>query len=66
MARDELHVVLDELRIKAMTVSRVNQEASEAVSSMERLTEECHGFTEIFRGGRPWLIRRRGDFRAER
>ena len=43
VARDELHMVRDELRIKATTLSRVNQEASEAVSSVERLTEECHG-----------------------
>ena len=43
MARDEVHVVPDELRVKAMTLSRVSQEASEAGSSLERLTEECHG-----------------------
>ena len=43
VARDKLHVVWDELRIKATTLSRVNQEASEAVSSMERLIEEFHG-----------------------
>ena len=42
VARDELHVVWDELRIKATTLSPVSQEASEAVSSVERLTEECH------------------------
>ena len=36
MARDEIHVVRDELRIKATTLSW-------AVSSVERLTEECHG-----------------------
>ena len=43
MARDELHMVWDELRIKATILSRVNQEAYEAVSSMEHLTDECHG-----------------------
>ena len=43
MARDELHLFRDELRIKATILSRVSQEASEAVSSMELLTEECHG-----------------------
>ena len=43
VARDELHVVQDELRIKSMTLSRVNQEASKAMSSVERLTEECYG-----------------------
>ena len=43
VVRDELHVVRDKLHIKATTLSRVSQEASEAVSSVERLTEECHG-----------------------
>ena len=43
MAKDELHVVRDELRIKATMLSRVSQEASEAVSFVECLTEECHG-----------------------
>ena len=42
MARDELHMVRDELRSKATTLSRVSQEASVAVSSVECLTEECH------------------------
>ena len=42
MAKDELHVVRDELRIKAMTLSRVSQEAYEAVSFVEHLTEEFH------------------------
>ena len=48
VARDELHVVRDELCIKATTLSRVSQEASEAVSSVERLTEECHGLRRDF------------------
>ena len=43
VARDELRVVRDELCIKGTTLSRVSQEASEAVSSVERLTKECHG-----------------------
>ena len=43
VARDELHVVWDELHIKATALSRVSQEASEAVSSVERLTKECLG-----------------------
>ena len=43
VARDELHVVRDELRFKATTLSRVSQEASEAVNSVEHLAEECHG-----------------------
>ena len=43
MDRDELHVVRDELHIKATILSRVNQEAFETVNSVECLTEECHG-----------------------
>ena len=43
MARDELHMVRDKLCIKATTLSRVSQEASKAVSSVESLTEGCHG-----------------------
>ena len=43
VARDELHVVRDELRIKAMILRRVSQEASEVMSSVERLIEEFHG-----------------------
>ena len=43
MARDELHMVRDEMCINTTTLSRVSQEAFRAVSSMEHLTEECHG-----------------------
>ena len=43
MARNQLHIVREELRVKATTLSRVSQEASEAMSSVEHLTEECHG-----------------------
>ena len=43
VAKDEIHVVRDKLRIKATTLSWVSQEASEVVSSVERLTKEFHG-----------------------
>ena len=46
VVRDELQVVRDELRVKSTTLSRVSQEASEAVSSVEHLTEEFHGLHE--------------------
>ena len=46
VVRDELHVVRDKLHIKATTLSRVIQEASELMSSVERLTEEFHGLRE--------------------
>ena len=42
VAKDELHVVQDELHIKATTFSWLIQEASEAMSSVEHLIEECH------------------------
>ena len=43
VVRDELQVARDELRIKATILNRVSKEASEVVSFMECLTEECHG-----------------------
>ena len=46
VAKDELHVVRDKLRITATILSQVSQEASEAVSSVELLTEECHRLRE--------------------
>ena len=36
-------MVWDKLRVKATILSQVIQEASEVVSSVECLTEECHG-----------------------
>ena len=42
-AQGKLRVAEDELRIKAMTLRRVSQEASEAMSSVKRLIEEFHG-----------------------
>ena len=42
-ARDELHVVRDELRFKATILSRVSQEAFEAMNSVKHLAEEFHG-----------------------
>ena len=41
--REELHVARDELRNKAVLLDGARREASEAASSVERLTEECHG-----------------------
>ena len=43
VARDELQVVWDERHIKDTTLNRVSQDASEVVSYVERLTEDCHG-----------------------
>ena len=41
--REELRASRDELRNKATLLDGARCEASEAVSSIERLTEECHG-----------------------
>ena len=38
-----LRVARDELRNKAALLNGARREASEAVSFIERLTEECHG-----------------------
>ena len=41
MVREELQIARDELRNKAALLDRARCEASEAKSSIERLTEEC-------------------------
>ena len=41
--REELRVARDELRNKTALQDGARREASKAVSSVERLTEECHG-----------------------
>ena len=41
--KEELCAVRDELRNKATLLDQANRKAFEAASSIERLTEECHG-----------------------
>ena len=41
--RKELRVARDELRNKAVLLDGARREASEVASSIEHLTEECHG-----------------------
>ena len=41
--REELRAAIDELRNKVVLLDGARREASEAASSIERLTEECHG-----------------------
>ena len=41
--REELHAARDELHNKAVLLDGARREALEAASSVERLTEECHG-----------------------
>ena len=43
VAREEPRAIRDELHNKAALLDRAHCEASEVVSSIERLTDECHG-----------------------
>ena len=43
VTREELCAARDELRNKAVLLDRARREASEVVSSIKRLSEECHG-----------------------
>ena len=43
VAREELQAARDELRNKAVLLDKAHCEAFEAESSIERLTNECHG-----------------------
>ena len=42
-SREELRAARDELRNKTALLDGARREASEAISFVERLTEECHG-----------------------
>ena len=43
VTREELRAVRDELSSKAALLDRARREASKVVSSIEHLTDECHG-----------------------
>ena len=43
VTREELRAARDELRNKAALLDGARRKAFEAMSSIERLTEECHG-----------------------
>ena len=47
VVREELQAVKDELRNKAMLLNSARCEASEAESSIERLTDVCHAFLAL-------------------
>ena len=42
-SREELRAAREELRNKTMLLDGARCEASEAINSVEHLTEECHG-----------------------
>ena len=43
VAMEKLRAARDELRNKAALLDKAHREASEALSFIERLTDECHG-----------------------
>ena len=48
VVREELQAAREELCTKAATLDRARREASEAESSVERLTEECNALRGDF------------------
>ena len=42
-SKEELRAIKDDLRDKTTLLDGAHHEANEAVSSVERLTKECHG-----------------------
>ena len=49
-AIEEMHAAIEELRNKTALLDRARREASEAISYVERLTEESHGLRGTFIG----------------
>ena len=60
VTREELHAARDELRNKAALLDRARREAYEAVSSIERLTIECHGLRGDLQRQKTLVVQRDG------
>ena len=60
VTREELRAARDELRNKAALLDRACREAPEAVSSIERLSEECHGLRGDFQRQETLVVLRDG------
>ena len=60
VALEELQVARDELRNKAMLLDRARRETSEAESSIERLTDECHGLRRDLQRQETLVVQRDG------
>ena len=60
VTREELRAARDELRNKAELLDGARREASEAVSSIERLIEECHGLREDLQRQETLVVQRDG------
>ena len=60
VTREELRVARDELRNKAALLDGARCEASEAVSSIKRLIEECHGLRGDLQRQETLVVQRNG------
>ena len=60
IAREELRAARDELRNKAVLLDKAHREAFEAESSIERLTDECHGLRGDFQRQKTLVVQRDG------
>ena len=58
--KEELRVARDKLRNKAMLLDGARREASEAASSIERLTEECYGLLGDFQRQETLVVQKDG------
>ena len=63
---EELHVVRKELRNKAALLDEARHDASEAVISIERLTEECHRLRGGLQRQETLVVQRNGDIASLR
>ena len=60
VTREELRAARDELCNKAALLDGAHREASKAVSSIERLTEECHGLRGDLQSQETLVVQRNG------
>ena len=66
VTREDLHAARDELRNKAALLDGARREASEAVSSIERLTEECHRLRGDLQRQKTLVVQREGAITSSR
>ena len=66
VAREELQAARDELRNKAVLLDRARREASEAESSIKRLTDECHGLRGDLQRQETLVVQRDGAIESLR
>ena len=66
VTQEELRAARDELRNKAALLDGARREASEAVSSIERLTEECYGLRGDLQRRETLVVQRDGTIASMR